>query len=523
MINLSKLIDCMPQKPIKELIFDGGSNVSHGIYLLETSTILEPNSIYVGEPSVILPFLANRYGFTVTFVSSGTCAEYGDEAYENINLYVTEISVTTLYNYMNRTLMRFLTLHRDFSEASHRGDSIETIVRIISGYLPYASLYILDSGLKVMAQKSVITQVGTLYSALAKKIDDALNVAGYLEVEDFREIEKSVAAKGNYTVFLKRLVSAKMATHYLLIFFPTNQEVKPVTIPLILQVCAEMIEYFKENSPLLLVSPEIGEFVQALMERKIKTNNEAKARLISLGAPSYKYVTSLVIEFEGLGPSICIEYLAEKMKGFFPQAVFASYQRDLIVFVPATRGGEFPEFDQASMEVLLENCEAYLGVSFPVRSLISLPTMHWDAKNAIACGTRYNKTRSSRIFWAKNFVFDKVLDLCACSGNNKKINGNLGYLCSPIIIALIRYDHRHKTDYTKVLEEYVNSGENMAECARRMYIHRNTLVNKLAKIEEITGCTLGDVYLMHTIFFGFQVYHYITEVQEKNLITELDK
>lgn len=120
-------------------------------------------------------------------------------------------------------------------------------------------------------------------------------------------------------------------------------------------------------------------------------------------------------------------------------------------------------------------------------------------------------------------MFDKILALCASPANNDKINGNLGYLCSPVIISLLRYDHKNNTDYSRILEEYVNCGESIAECARRMYIHRNTLVNKLAKIEEITGYSLNDTYLMHTIFFGFQAYHYITEVQGKNLITELDK
>lgn len=525
MFTLSQLLACMPEKPLLDLLYDGGCSVNNGIYLLEPTTVLEPGSIYVGEPSVILPFLSRNYPFTVTFVSAGTCPEYRGSLYENINLCITEIDLTSLYNYMNRTLMRFLSLHSEFSDLSHRRGSPESVVRIVSDYLPGAGVYLLDSGLKLIARKSAISEKEGAYSAFARKLDRILTTAGYLEVTEARELEAESTRRGNHSLFFKNLSGARFTSHYLLLLFPEAHEAKPMTVQLIRQIYTELIDYFTENAPPLLISPEIDAFVQALMDRRIKTRNEARSRLLALGAPVFKYVNCLIVEFDDrhTHTPAQADYLAGKLRELFPQAAFASYQGDLLLLTSASRSGEFPQFERETMNALLESCGACLGISFPIRSLISLPTMYWDVKNAISCGRQYDKTGAVRIFYVKDFVFDKILDLCACPGNNAKTNGNLGYLCSPIIITLLRYDHRHGTDYTRVLEEYVNSGESIAACARRMYIHRNTLVNKLAKIEEITGCDLHDTYFMHTIFFGFQTYRYITDIQGKNLITELDK
>lgn len=376
MISLAKLIECMPERSLRDLLYDGNCDVSHGIYLLETNTVLEPHSIYVGKPAAILPFLSRKYDFTVTFVSSGVSDEYGDVPYENVNLCITDISVTSLYNYMNRTLMRFITLHSDFSDACHRGASIDAIAQIIAGYLPSASLYILDSGLKLMARRSLIPSNRSAYSAFAARIDGILSTAGYLDVETARELDTARGRRGDPFFFFKRLSSTRTASHYLLLFFPEDQTIKSTTIQLIRQIYGELVDYFTENAPSLILSPEIGEFIQTLMDRKIKTKNEAKTRLISMGAPSFKYVTCMVAEFEPGESSFPADYLAGKIKDFFPQSVAAAYQNDLIFFLPASRSGEFPSYDRQAMETLLESCGAYLGLAFPVRSLLSLPTMY---------------------------------------------------------------------------------------------------------------------------------------------------
>lgn len=52
---------------------------------------------------------------------------------------------------------------------------------------------------------------------------------------------------------------------------------------------------------------------------------------------------------------------------------------------------------------------------------------------------------------------------------------------------LEKYDKDNNNNLTEVVKHLINSGFNLAETAKRMYIHRNTLLYKMEKIKEILG------------------------------------
>ncbi len=56
---------------------------------------------------------------------------------------------------------------------------------------------------------------------------------------------------------------------------------------------------------------------------------------------------------------------------------------------------------------------------------------------------------------------------------------------------LLAYDAKHRTDLTRTLETYLAT-RNAALAARRMFVHYNTLKNRLATLEELLGPFLGD-------------------------------
>jgi purine catabolism regulator len=52
--------------------------------------------------------------------------------------------------------------------------------------------------------------------------------------------------------------------------------------------------------------------------------------------------------------------------------------------------------------------------------------------------------------------------------------------------ALIEYDGRHRTNLVQTLDAYLST-RNVATAARRLFVHYNTLANRLARIEEVLG------------------------------------
>ena len=55
------------------------------------------------------------------------------------------------------------------------------------------------------------------------------------------------------------------------------------------------------------------------------------------------------------------------------------------------------------------------------------------------------------------------------------------------------YDKEHGTSYCETLLEYLNCERNAVATANALYLHRNTLRNRLNKIDSIIGTDLDDV------------------------------
>jgi DNA-binding PucR family transcriptional regulator len=54
------------------------------------------------------------------------------------------------------------------------------------------------------------------------------------------------------------------------------------------------------------------------------------------------------------------------------------------------------------------------------------------------------------------------------------------------------YDRRHNSDLVRTLRVYFAANANTSEAADRLYLHRNSLSYRLARVEDITGLDLKD-------------------------------
>jgi len=71
---------------------------------------------------------------------------------------------------------------------------------------------------------------------------------------------------------------------------------------------------------------------------------------------------------------------------------------------------------------------------------------------------------------------------------------DLSSLCSPEIVELWSSGSEKNQELVKCLYAYSVNGKNLAETAKSMHIHRNTLIYRLSKIASILG---EDLYKMN--------------------------
>lgn len=82
----------------------------------------------------------------------------------------------------------------------------------------------------------------------------------------------------------------------------------------------------------------------------------------------------------------------------------------------------------------------------------------------------------------------------------EEINSEAVKLCATLIAPLVLYDEKNHTDYTETLRIYIMSGLNSSATAQRLFLHRNTVINRLNVIKDILSTDLND---MHEVFLMY--------------------
>ena len=72
--------------------------------------------------------------------------------------------------------------------------------------------------------------------------------------------------------------------------------------------------------------------------------------------------------------------------------------------------------------------------------------------------------------------------------SNPSIDGML----HPALDVIERYDRENQSDLLRTLKVYLENDCNAQKCGRLLFLHRNSLVYRVHRIQEITGCDLSD-------------------------------
>lgn len=67
---------------------------------------------------------------------------------------------------------------------------------------------------------------------------------------------------------------------------------------------------------------------------------------------------------------------------------------------------------------------------------------------------------------------------------------------------LLDYDQSHHTSLVKTLEVYLECNMNSSHAATALYVHRNTFMKRLSKIQELLGTELDNAHFIFSLYMG---------------------
>lgn len=77
---------------------------------------------------------------------------------------------------------------------------------------------------------------------------------------------------------------------------------------------------------------------------------------------------------------------------------------------------------------------------------------------------------------------------------------------------LIEEDQNNSTNYIDILKVYVQYQGKINESAEALYIHPNTLRNRLKRIEDITGLQLQEVNDLINLTLAVRIYSFFKRI-----------
>ena len=180
-------------------------------------------------------------------------------------------------------------------------------------------------------------------------------------------------------------------------------------------------------------------------------------------------------------------------------ACFTMVYADYIIAV-AKHGSEMDLIKRLKDERLDE--ENIFGFSLPFTSVIMLPGAFQQAKLALERGNKEPGAVNKCVDYAYAYLLDLL---------SKDINLTSD-LIHPALGILARYDALHKSDLFNTLYIFLSKERNVVETAKCLFIHRNSLLYRLQRIERLISTDLEDINVRMYLLLS---YHIETQKQIK--------
>lgn len=122
-----------------------------------------------------------------------------------------------------------------------------------------------------------------------------------------------------------------------------------------------------------------------------------------------------------------------------------------------------------------------IGISFPFFGWKDIPLRHRQARFAV------NMSKGQPgIYYCGDYAYEHLIDLIC------DLNYDLDFT-HPALSKLTEYDRNHGTEFGETLYQYLRCERNLADTAKALFIHRNSLSYRIKRIGEIIETDLDNL------------------------------
>lgn len=175
-------------------------------------------------------------------------------------------------------------------------------------------------------------------------------------------------------------------------------------------------------------------------------------------------------------------------------------------------------WDRERLEQAMQQCGVYLCYSSVFMSLQFFPAEFTLCTDALDLAIRLDGCRGQRLvkyqdyssFVSVKYAVDRFIQMHGPHSVRATMY--------PELVTLLLHDIENRTDLVEVLYRYYTYGD-VNRTAQSLFVHRNTVYNKLRAIQKILNVDLDDFNVRRSYLVSLQVYYYCEKILGLDLHT----
>ena len=443
--------------------------------------------------------------------------EYSDRIPKNTALIFPDISVAELINVLITLYREESKLAKNYQAAADAETSLAELARIASERLGVSVVFLSHSYVQLAACfsgdteeriKDLLKKQEGQDTSVVREFVDQMRLVTDRRDHSYYEISESSEKCMVGHITLENSIAAH-------ILFILGEYPNPNYYLSEMDQVAFYVEKVlrKQASNDVLYGP-FNELVNQIIDGGALGRDEVLERLSHLPQPGYgERFRFILVSFDDVVPDYRWTYIANQARNIFPLSNIAKYGPNLLVFTRSDLNN--PDavetnrlFSREKFSAFLEEHNAYAAIGASSKYLSAAHTMYQQCHATVRLAKKLRRDKTERIFNYEDYSVYLFVEMCADDHFKDFHHGRLFYLCHQDILTLARYDRRNNTDLLDVLYAYLANNCKVTQTARELYMHRNTLISKVEKIEQIIAKDLDNSSLRERFLFSYHVIEY---------------
>lgn len=258
-----------------------------------------------------------------------------------------------------------------------------------------------------------------------------------------------------------------------------------------LQMCAECIEKIMKTNEKLSDSDE--PYISALID-VLDGVDEMRNSLYSRIGPTR-------FSRNGIPMNLCVINISprdinsdllpakKRLKTLFPKQTVFEYSGTIVVILSSVESTrlEKPQLEALDSILSEHNLKACIGDEFS--DVFMLRTYYNRNAGLLATMISTPSLTSKNIIIFDHFKFDCMLSLAGSTAPEMPKT----QFVSNVVMQIMEYDKKNSTDLLDTLHCFIQSDASYVNTAKRMFVHKNTVIYRINRIKELFGVSLETV------------------------------